>query len=82
MLRGNIRLYLRAWQNVFEKIKMVYLGYKITNPIFGNAQQQMIDKMLPQQPVKVLIKDLNKIDLKYYTYSSAQNLLKKRTISL
>lgn len=82
MLRGNIRLYLRACQNVFEKIKRAVRPQKMDNPVFGPAQQQLIKGLLPQEPVKVLIKDLNKIDLKYYTYSSAQNLLKKRTISL
>lgn len=49
-------------------------------PAFVWAQRQLNDGVLPATPVKVLIKDLNQVDLKFYTYSSSRSILKKHKV--
>ncbi|MDD3420399.1 MAG: hypothetical protein PHE78_07370 [Candidatus Gastranaerophilales bacterium] len=81
MIRGNIRLYLRAIQNIFqaENLQSVFMEF-FHNPLLFGAQRQLNSGVLPTPPVKVLIKDLNQIDMRFYTYSSSRNILRKRKV--
>lgn len=81
MLRGNIRLYLRALYKIFyiENFVENFSGV-FRQPAFVWAQRQLNDGVLPAAPAKVLIKDLNKVDLKFYTYSSPKRVLKKNKV--
>ncbi len=81
MLRGNIRLYLRALYKIFyvENFKESFMHF-FRQPLLIGAQRRLNDGVLPAAPVKVLIKDLNQIDLKFYTYHSSRNILKKNKV--
>jgi len=81
MLRGNIRLYLRALQNIFqfEYIRSAFSDI-FSNSFLLSAQHQLSSGVLPTPPLKVLVKDLNQVDLKFYTYHSARNILKKHKV--
>lgn len=81
MLKGNIRLYLRVLYKIFyvdnfqETIRHFF-----HQPLLIGAQRRLNAGVLPIVPAKVLIKDLNQVDLKFYTYHSARNILKKHKV--
>lgn len=81
MLREDVRLKLRALYKIFyvEDFKLNILSF-FRQPAFVWAQRQLNDGVLPATPVKVLIKDLNQVDLKFYTYSSSRSILKKHKV--
>lgn len=81
MLQGNIRLYLRALYKIFYVDNLQEtLRHFFRQPLLIGAQRRLNAGVLPAAPVKVLIKDLNQIDLKFYTYHSARNILKKNKV--
>ena len=81
MLRGSIRLRLRALYNIFY-VENWYevLRHFFVQPLLIGAQRRLNDGVLPIPPVKVLIKDLNQVDLKFYTYSSPRHILRKNKV--
>jgi len=81
MLRGSMRLYLRALYNIFyiENFQEVVRQF-FSQPLLIGAQRRLNAGVLPVPPAKVLIKDLNKVDLKFYTYSSPRSILKKHKV--
>lgn len=81
MLKGNIRLYLRVFYKLFytENFWNNFRQY-FYHPFLIGAQRQLNTGVLPTAPVKVLIKDLNQVDLKFYTYHSPRRILKKNKV--
>lgn len=78
MSRKNIRLYLRAFQHVFQTINPCkFFKGLLGSFVLFDAEKQIYSGVVPDAPKEVLVKDLNQIDIRLYTYHSSKNILRK-----